>query len=83
MNGINCQETKHTIILAMYLIFSFYSIYSIFHLNQNSLSKFIFVLVICISTDIGGGIFGKILNGPKLTKISPKKLTPVYLVDTF
>ena len=34
---------------------------------------FIIVLLICISTDIGGYIFGKILKGPKLTKLSPKK----------
>ena len=32
-----------------------------------------FILLICISTDLGGYIFGKILKGPKLTKISPKK----------
>ena len=32
-----------------------------------------FILLICISTDIGGYIFGKIFKGPKLTKISPKK----------
>ena len=34
---------------------------------------FIIILIICISTDIGGYIFGKIFKGPKLTKISPKK----------
>ena len=33
----------------------------------------IFILIICIFTDLGGYIFGKILKGPKLTKISPKK----------
>ncbi len=34
----------------------------------------IFTLLIgCISSDIGGYIFGKLLKGPKLTKISPKK----------
>ena len=27
----------------------------------------------CIASDIGGFIFGKIFNGPKLTKISPNK----------
>ena len=32
-----------------------------------------FILLICISTDLGGYIFGKIFKGPKLTKISPKK----------
>jgi len=35
--------------------------------------QFILVLIICISTDLGGYIFGKIFKGPKLTKISPKK----------
>ena len=34
---------------------------------------FLITLTICISTDIGGYIFGKILKGPKLTKLSPKK----------
>ena len=31
------------------------------------------VIIICVSTDIGGYIFGNIFKGPKLTKISPKK----------
>jgi len=31
------------------------------------------ILVTCIASDIGGYVFGKILKGPKLTKISPKK----------
>tara|TARA_B100000073_G_C23651245_1_gene540688 strand:- start:328 stop:774 length:447 start_codon:yes stop_codon:yes gene_type:complete len=34
---------------------------------------FTLVLSICILTDIGGYVFGKIIQGPKLTKISPKK----------
>ena len=34
---------------------------------------FVIILFICIFTDIGGYIFGKIFKGPKLTKISPKK----------
>ena len=32
-----------------------------------------FLLIICISTDIGGYILGKIIGGKKLTKISPNK----------
>ena len=32
-----------------------------------------FVLLICISTDLGGYLFGKTFKGPKLTKISPQK----------
>lgn len=37
--------------------------------------KFIllFLLVACVASDTGGFIFGKLLKGPKLTKISPKK----------
>jgi phosphatidate cytidylyltransferase len=31
------------------------------------------ILLICIFTDIGGYIFGRIFKGPKLTKISPNK----------
>ena len=31
------------------------------------------MVIICVSTDIGGYVFGNIFKGPKLTKISPKK----------
>jgi len=34
---------------------------------------FLLVIVTCITTDIGGYIFGKVFKGPKLTKISPNK----------
>ena len=52
-----------------FLILSFYSFYQI------SLDKtfVFFVIIICVATDVGGYIFGRILKGPKLTKISPKK----------
>lgn len=33
----------------------------------------IILLLVCIASDIGGYIFGKILKGPKLSKISPNK----------
>ena len=29
--------------------------------------------MICVATDVGGFLFGKIFKGPKLTKISPNK----------
>ena len=32
-----------------------------------------FIVTVCIFTDIGGYVFGKIFKGPKLTKISPNK----------
>jgi len=31
------------------------------------------ILLTCVASDIGGFVFGKILKGPKLTKISPGK----------
>ena len=34
---------------------------------------FLFIILICILTDLGGYTFGKIFKGPKLTKISPNK----------
>ena len=40
---------------------------------DNNFELFIYILIICISTDLGGYIFGKIFKGPKLTRISPKK----------
>ena len=41
--------------------------------RQNFFFQFILVLIVCIFTDLGGYIFGKIFKGPKLTKISPNK----------
>ena len=56
-----------------FLLFSFYSAYEIRTNMAVDYEYFIIILLICISTDIGGYIFGKIFKGPKLTKISPKK----------
>ena len=56
-----------------FLFISFYSAYEIRKSMPGNQDYFIFILLICISTDIGGFVFGKIFKGPKLTKISPKK----------
>ena len=53
----------------LFLIFSFYTFYEL----SLGLSLVFFIILICISTDIGGYVFGKVFKGPKLTKISPKK----------
>ena len=51
-----------------FLIFSFFSFYDL------AINNIVLIpLLICISTDIGGYIFGNIFKGPKLTKISPNK----------
>ncbi len=41
--------------------------------NSESITFLIIVLCICIFSDIGGYVFGKIIGGKKLTKISPNK----------
>lgn len=59
---------------AIFLFFSFYTAQIIRNdSNIFSLFNFFFLITICISTDIGGYVFGKVFKGPKLTKISPKK----------
>ena len=56
----------------IFLLISFYSAYMLRN-YENGLTIFLLIILICISTDIGGYLFGKILKGPKLTKISPNK----------
>ena len=58
------------------LYISFFSLIVISFLSEKFIiDKFIilFLLIICISTDIGGYIFGKSIGGKKLTSISPNK----------
>ena len=54
-----------------FLLFSFYATFKI--REENSFKYFLFIVTICIFTDIGGYVFGKVFKGPKLTKISPNK----------
>ena len=56
------------------IIYLFIVSYSAYYLRENfGLKIFIFIITICIFTDIGGYIFGKLFKGPKLIKISPNK----------
>ncbi len=55
----------------IYLLLASYSAHSLREMFDEYL--FLFIIVICIFTDLGGYIFGKIFKGPKLTKISPNK----------
>ena len=59
----------HKIYGFLFLIISFYFFYRI---SADTINLF-FVIILCISTDIGGYVFGKVFKGPKLTKISPNK----------
>ena len=53
-----------------YLIFFIYTSYYIYALG---LLEVIFILFVCIFSDIGGYTIGKTVGGKKLTKISPNK----------
>jgi len=67
------KMTKNKNYFIIGLIFFTLSFFSAFLLRNIFLLDFILVILICISSDIGGYVFGKIFNGPKLTKISPNK----------
>ena len=57
----------------IFLFISFYTIYEIRINEMFGFWIFIFITIICVFTDIGGYVFGKIFKGPKLTKYSPNK----------
>ena len=65
-----CLNNFHIFSGIFFFIISFLSA---FKLHDTNLGYFILVVLIAISSDIGGFVFGKIFKGPKLTKISPNK----------
>ena len=82
MSGIWWVKKKNYNIFGhLFLLFSFISTYLVYNsgadgfINNSGSGLYVFlgILLVCISTDIGGYIFGKLLKGPKLTKISPNK----------
>ena len=74
---INMSNSKKYLVPGILLLMlSFYSAYKVRYTSYNffdGASLFLFILFICALTDLGGYFFGKILKGPTLTKISPKK----------
>tara|TARA_B100001175_G_scaffold216110_1_gene183641 strand:+ start:694 stop:1368 length:675 start_codon:yes stop_codon:yes gene_type:complete len=59
------------IISFIYIIFLILSSYELF--ISGTKTDIIFILLICIFSDIGGYVVGKLIGGKKLTKISPNK----------
>ena len=57
----------------LFLLMSFSTLYILRNDNDFGLTTIMLILIICVSTDIGGYIFGQIFKGPKLIKISPNK----------
>ena len=68
-------KSKKSTIFLVNLISFFYLFFFIFSSYELSRIKFdvIFVLSICIFSDIGGYFIGRLVGGKKLTKISPNK----------
>ena len=69
------QYYKQFLINCVFLFYLFFFLLIfIFGLNDIHFKIILFIiLLICISSDIGGILFGRIFKGPKLTKISPNK----------
>ena len=65
--------TNNQTIFFLGLFFLISSLIATYILRYNNFYFFIFILIISVSSDIGGYIFGKLLGGPKLIKISPNK----------
>ena len=65
-----------------FLNYFYFYLFHAFALENFGLYNFLFVVLICIFTDLGGYIFGKTFKGPKLIKISPNK-TYVGVLGSF
>ena len=62
------------IISIVYIFLILIKIFYIYLFNINDqLIVFYLIIVICVSTDIGGFVFGRIIKGKKISKISPNK----------
>ena len=65
---------KNIVLKILGIIFLSISLFSTYYFREKSgIGAFLFVIIICLSTDVGGYIFGKLFKGPKLIKISPNK----------
>ena len=56
-----------------FLLLTFILAYKLRYDFDENYTYFLITILVCVFTDIGGYIFGKIFKGPKLTKISPNK----------
>ena len=63
----------YNILFFIYLSFFTIIIYNSLSHESNDKIFILFILFICILTDVGGILFGKLIGGKKLTKISPNK----------
>ena len=67
---IKMSKNQIKFVGVLYLLFCSYSALV---LRDRGADLLFFVILICVSTDIGGYVFGRLFKGPKLIKISPNK----------
>jgi len=67
------KKNLHKFLGTIFIVISFYTIFEIRNEFKANHFHLLLVLTICVSTDIGGYLFGNVFKGPKLIKISPKK----------
>ena len=67
------KNKLYNLIGFLFLLGSFYTFYKFRINSDNNYWNLLIIILICILTDIGGYIFGRILKGPKLIKLSPNK----------
>ena len=67
------KKKNYYLIGYIFLIISFYSVYALRNYFDGESFAFLLVMLICIGTDMGGYIFGKIFKGPKLFKNKSKQ----------
>ncbi len=76
LKKINSNIVLKFLYVSIFIVYILYfSLLIFYNLNHGKEIKVItvFILLICIFSDIGGLIFGKTFKGPKLTSISPNK----------
>ena len=67
------KKKKYNVFGFFFLIISFYSIYKLRNDFSGEYALLLVITIVCVATDIGGYLFGKIFKGPKLTRFSPNK----------
>jgi phosphatidate cytidylyltransferase len=69
----NFKKIESILFLSIILILSLFSIHFLRAGEDESILLLYFTIALCISSDIGGYVFGKIFKWKKFTKVSPNK----------
>ena len=72
INKLNIKFVMLNMITFSYIFFIFCNLSYEIHRFESPIF-FLYIISICFFTDIGGYVFGKIIGGKKLSKISPNK----------